>query len=435
MEFEEALKILDPAFYQETGKHLNDVELAILEGTWKNHTYQQIADDKGYSKDYLKNDVGQKLWKILSKIFQEEVKKNNLHSVLLRLKQNLAMDNQAYPLVKIIEFPEGVVPLDSPFYIERLPIESDCYEEIEQPGALIRIKAPKQIGKTSLLNRILHHAEQQGYRTVRFNLQKMDGEVFKSLDHFLRFLCIDMSDHLQITEQLDQYWNRGSKVSCSNYLKFLLEEIDIPLVLGFDEIDRIFDYPEIYQDFFSLLRSWYEDAKDLEIFENLRLLVVHSTEDYGRLDINQSPFNIGFPVNLSEFTLEQMIDLAKCHQLHIKVDSPEINLLYDMIGGHPYLARLAFYHLARHSLSFDQLLEDAATPAGIYDNHLRRHLEALQQKPELSEAFKQVINADQPIQIEPMQAYKLHSMGLIKKQGYLAQSRCDLYYKYFQQYL
>jgi hypothetical protein len=46
-----------------------------------------------------------------------------------------------------LDNPEGVVPLDSPFYIERLPIESDCYEEIEQPGALIRIKAPKQIGK------------------------------------------------------------------------------------------------------------------------------------------------------------------------------------------------------------------------------------------------------------------------------------------------
>ncbi len=368
----------------------------------------------------LRNDLVELFAKYKPKYVNPEIIPKYLGGTLPKMK----LDN-----------PEGVVPLDSPFYIERLPIESDCYEEIEQPGALIRIKAPKQIGKTSLLNRILHHAEQQGYRTVRFNLQKMDGEAFKSLDHFLRFLCVDMSDHLQITEQLDQYWNRGSKVSCSNYLKFLLEEIDIPLVLGFDEIDRIFDYPEIYQDFFSLLRSWYEDAKDLEIFENLRLLVVHSTEDYGRLDINQSPFNVGFPVNLSEFTLEQMIDLAKRHQLHIKVDSPEINLLYDMIGGHPYLARLAFYHLARHSLSFDQLLEDAATPAGIYDDHLRRHLEALQQKPELCEAFKQVINADQPIQIEPMQSYKLHSMGLIKKQGYLAQARCDLYYKYFQQYL
>jgi len=368
----------------------------------------------------LRNDLVELFTKYKPKYVNPEIIAKYLGGTLPKMK----LDN-----------PEGVVPLDSPFYIERLPIESNCYEEIEQPGALIRIKAPKQMGKTSLLNRILHHAEQQGYRTVRFNLQKIDGDAFKSSDHFLRFLCIDMSERLQIPEQLDQYWKRGSQVSCSNYLQFLLEELNVPLVLGFDEIDRIFDYSAIYQDFFSLLRSWHEDAKDLEIWENLRLLVAHSTEDYGRLDINRSPFNVGFPVNLSKFTLEQMIDLAQYHQLNIKVDSPEINLLYNMIGGHPYLARLAFYHLARHNLSLDQLLEDAATPAGIYDDHLRRHLEALQQKPELSEAFKQVINADQPIQIEPMPAYKLHSMGLIKKQGYLAQARCDLYYKYFQQYL
>jgi hypothetical protein len=50
---------------------------------------------------------------------------------------------------------KGEVPLDSPFYVERPPIERLCYETIVQPGALIRIKAPKQMGKTSLMLRIL----------------------------------------------------------------------------------------------------------------------------------------------------------------------------------------------------------------------------------------------------------------------------------------
>jgi hypothetical protein len=49
-----------------------------------------------------------------------------------------------------LEEPEGQVPLESAFYVERPPIESDCYETIIRPGALIRVKAPRQMGKSSL---------------------------------------------------------------------------------------------------------------------------------------------------------------------------------------------------------------------------------------------------------------------------------------------
>ncbi|NEO49996.1 MAG: hypothetical protein F6K55_40285, partial [Moorea sp. SIO4A3] len=35
-------------------------------------------------------------------------------------------------------------------YIERPPVEARCYQEIVKPGALIRIKAPKRMGKTLL---------------------------------------------------------------------------------------------------------------------------------------------------------------------------------------------------------------------------------------------------------------------------------------------
>lgn len=45
-------------------------------------------------------------------------------------------------------YPNGAVPLDSPFYIERHPIEAQIKEEIKKPGALVRIKAPRETGKT-----------------------------------------------------------------------------------------------------------------------------------------------------------------------------------------------------------------------------------------------------------------------------------------------
>lgn len=74
-----------------------------------------------------------------------------------------------------LDEPEGQVSLNSSFYVERPPVESDCYDAIIKPGALIRVKAPRQMGKTSLMSRILNHASQQGYRTVCLNFQSASG--------------------------------------------------------------------------------------------------------------------------------------------------------------------------------------------------------------------------------------------------------------------
>jgi hypothetical protein len=74
----------------------------------------------------------------------------------------------------VLEEPEGLVPLDSKFYIERSPIEADCYERIVRPSALIRIKAPGHMGKSSLMARILNHAKQQGYQTADINFRLVD---------------------------------------------------------------------------------------------------------------------------------------------------------------------------------------------------------------------------------------------------------------------
>jgi len=74
-------------------------------------------------------------------------------------------------------------------YMERPPIESRCNETILQPGSLLRIKAPKRMGKTWLIDRILAQATKQKYRTVNLSLLLADGSVLSSLDKFLRWFC------------------------------------------------------------------------------------------------------------------------------------------------------------------------------------------------------------------------------------------------------
>jgi len=291
------------------------------------------------------------------------------------------------------------------------------------------------MGKTYLIDKVLSKVGQQNYRTVSLSFELADSSThFTNLNKFLRWFCINLSRGLGLANELDEYWDEegmGAKVSCTTYFEeYLLQTTETPLVLCLDDVDLLFPYPQIYEDFFGLLRSWYEKARSREIWKKLRLIIAHSTDVYIRLNINLSPFNIGLPIELSEFTREQVINFAEKHGVFLDVDMVE--KLMKLVGGHPYLLELAFAYLINYpGTTLDQLLSEAITETGIYGHHLREHWLNLQEHPELAEAFKKAVGSLNPVGLEPMLAYKLHSMGLVKLSGNTVTPRCNLYRQFF----
>ena len=355
----------------------------------------------------------------------------------LTRKQLLEISSDVVPLPAAEpELPGGQVDVASQFYVERPPIEERCYQTIVQPSALIRIKAPRQMGKTSLMARILHHGARQGYCTVPLTFQLVDKGVFANLDKFLKWFCAYVGRELYLPNQLDDYWDEifGSKVNCKDYFeKYILPQIDSPLILGLDEIDRVFQYPDIAEDFLGLLRAWHEESKRRDIWKKLRLIVVHSTEVYIPMNINQSPFNVGLPVDLPEFNSQQIQDLAARHNLNWS--EAEVEKLMAIVGGHPYLVRVALYHISQSDLTLDELKETAIADAGIYSDHLRRQLWNLEEYPELGQGMREIVAADSPVQLKAIQAFKLDSLGLVKLYGNECVPRCELYRQYFRSHL
>lgn len=340
---------------------------------------------------------------------------------------------QDYPSGTLPELPEGQVELDSTFYVERPPIEQRCYTEIVKPGSLVRIKAPRQMGKTSLMARILQRAAQQGSRTVCLSLQLADQESFETLDRFLQWFCANISLQLRLDDRLDDYWKSrrfGSKVSCKAYFEqYLLPEVAQPLTLGIDEVDRLFEYPTLYQDFFGLLRVLHEESRRSEIWRQFRLIVVHSTEVYVPMDVNQSPFNVGVSIELPEFSLEQAQDLVQRHQLNWTLD--QTRQLMMVVGGHPLLIRLALYHIACEDTTLAELLHTAPTEVSIYSEHLHRLGDILSHQPQLETAMQDVAVAPRPVRLEANVKFKLLSLGLVKLQSDGVVPRCELYRQYF----
>ncbi|NET35988.1 MAG: diguanylate cyclase [Cyanothece sp. SIO1E1] len=327
--------------------------------------------------------------------------------------------------------------LNSIFYVERPPLENLIYQEVSQPGSVVQLQAPRKMGKSSLLLRVIAYATEQGYETVSLDFQRAEQDIFTNLDKFLRWFCANVSQQLKLELRLDHYWHPdiGSKVSCTLYFqKYLLKRISNPLLLTLNEVNRVLEYPTLAQEFFSLLRSWHEETQQIEVLQKLRLVMVNSTEIYATSKAPQLPFNLGLPIQLPEFTLEQVRDLAQRHGLTWcdQLESYDFaSKLMAMVGGHPYLVRSALYHLQRHQMPLQQLLIEAPTIAGIYSDHLRYYLTILQSHPDLATALKRVVIADISVRLEPDISYRLESMGLIKCMGDLVMPSCKLYRLYF----
>ena len=441
LNFEVVLQVVNEAVLTKKGRHLKNIEVEVLRGAYLGYKYDRIATEVGYAAEYIKHDVGPKLWQILTSSLGEKVSKNNLMAVLAR---QISLSSSKSP-ARELRVPAGVLPLDSNFYVERSSSDLRCYEEIVKPGALIRIAAPGNMGKTSLMLRTLAHAKLEnsnnmddngGICTVTLNFLCADKTVFSDLDTFLRWLCVAITRKLQLPQRIEDYWrnNFGSKNNCTAYFEeYLLPQIDAPLVLAFDKVEEIFSHPEIAEDFFSLLYSWHEEAAYGDsgnlLWQNLRLIVVHSTEVYISQKISKFR-HVGLEIELKSFTQEQVADLANRYKLQLS--KSQLSVLMNLVGGHPYLLQQALYHLASQELTLDGLLKTAATDKGIYSHHLHKHVYKLQEHPQLALAYKRVIESLSPVELELQTALKLYNLGLVKLQdNNQVVPSCELYWRYF----
>lgn len=336
------------------------------------------------------------------------------------------------------ELPEGQVPLDSLFYIERNNLEQTCYQNVLRGGSLIRITAPQKMGKTSLMMRVLNYAQQQEYHSLYLSFQLAESWVFQDLKHFLRWICASITRELDLENHLQKYWDEflGCKINCKIYLeKYILSSLDRPLVIAFDDIEYLCSHPQLVEEFFSILHLWHEEGKNKPLWQKLRLIIAysHSQEVYHPLDSHQSLFSLGLPIKLPNFTSAQVRELSQRHGLDNNFDPGK---LQAFLGGNPYLIRLACYHIAQGNCTLETILGTTVGDEGnIFEDHLKRLLWHLQYlNGNLATIFAKVVMAEKAIKIDLITAFKLQSLGLIHRQGKFCRVSCPLYSQYFGEY-
>ncbi len=333
-----------------------------------------------------------------------------------------------------LEMPEGTMDPHSNFYVERAG-DQIALNAIARQGVTITIKAPRQMGKSSLLIRIKQEAENKHNKRVVFlDFQLFDQSTLDNADTFFRQFCAFLTDELEMADRTEEYWQSplGNAQRTTRYFeRYLLKEIGGPLVLVMDEVESIFDTP-FRSDFFAMLRNWHNNRATKPIWKQLDLALVTSTEPYQLVaNLNQSPFNVGEIIDLPDFTLAQVADLNQRHGSPLNTD--HLSRLMTLLAGHPYLTRRALYLVARQRLTAQELFDKATDDRGPFGDHLRYHLFRLYGKKDLIAAMSQVIRnktcADELI------FFRLRGAGLVKREGNVELPRCQLYAEYFKEHL
>ena len=329
----------------------------------------------------------------------------------------------------------GAVSPDSPFYVER-DADADFTKALRANESILLVKGPRQIGKTSMIGRGAKLVRNLGWRYATTDFQKLSSSHLASDDAFYRLLAATLARQLKFTYDFAAEWVEvfGANMNLDNFVRAAIEASDQPLVWFMDEADKLFGLP-FASDFFGLIRSWH-NSRATEAggpWSRFTVVIGYATEAHLFIqDLNQSPFNVGRQLALSNFTIEQANDLNGRYGSPISVE--EVRQLWDLIGGQPFLTRRALDVLGRKVMDFPTLMESSARDEGPFGDHLKRILISVSQMPAVLEALR--LSITNPEFQESEGVHRLISAGVARQNaGNKIVLMCELYRQYLSAHL
>ncbi|MCC5611911.1 AAA-like domain-containing protein [Nostoc sp. CHAB 5834] len=366
-------------------------------------------------------------------------------------KRELVIGNNTINQTKHMMQPlTGRVPLDSPLYLERAADEKcrqylQAAQSREESLPLIRIRASKGMGKSSLLVRLCQFLERQQKQAIGFiDLGSIDLSEFADLNQLLyQFTFViaqkfsnKLNNHTP--PDLKDYWRKdiASGLNCTNYLKeHIFSKIEQPKTLFIDGIDAVLGQEKTQNPFLNLLRSWNESEMKLISEVSIvwpSIVIAYSTEPYPEYGIKGSIMqNVGIEIDLKEFSPDETLELAKRYGLDWSLN--EVNSLRQLIGGHPALINRAFFEISQRDITLAELEMKATSLTGPFRDDLLKKLDLLEPNENLKQCFKKILSGERCT--DEFASFQLEKAGLIKVGQDEVRVACELYKKYFDLHL
>lgn len=308
------------------------------------------------------------------------------------------------------------MPLDSRFYLVR-PTDDEFLSAVAQQDSIVLVKGARQMGKTSLLARGLQQARRAGARGALTDFQTLGGAALLSQEALLLTLAESLADQLDLDADPREGWN-SARAPNTNLERFVRRDVlgalTEPLVWGLDEVDRLFPPACAFgSEVFGLFRSWH-NRRALDPsgpWSRLTLAIAYATEAHLFItDLNQSPFNVGTRLTLSDFTEAQVADLNGRHGSPLPAPA-DIARFHALTGGQPFLVRQGLNGIGGRGLSIEDFEAEADRDEGLYGDHLRRMLLTLSEDAGLTDVVRGLLSG-RPCPT-PESFYRLRSAGIL----------------------
>jgi hypothetical protein len=348
MNVNQLLQFVDRLVVERTGKHLDDVQRAVVEGTWERQTYDDIAQKCYVTKNHV-GDVGAELWQLLSEILGEDIKKTNFRSSLERVyiessdnSNNIyhingsnnnfcptQISNQLSPINKLKQSDINtqstshyrdltVAPQIINFYARQSEIKTLSNSILNQNTRLISVLGLSGIGKTTLVKKF-----------VDLNLQQFEVIIWRSLK-FPKPLELVVNDLLNVCQQ-------EAKETIDDKLKQLLDVFrDKKCLIILDDVHNIFataqlagQYKSEYQDY----QNFFTMITETEHQSNVILISQEQCAEMECLDEEL------YPIKCLE--LSDLDDMAILKCTGLKDEDSWLNLINLYEGNPVYLKSIA----------------------------------------------------------------------------------------------
>ena len=348
MNVNEVLQFVERLVVEKSGKHLNDVQKAVVEGTWQRQTYDDIAQKCHVTEGHV-GDVGAELWQLLSEALGEDIKKTNFRSTFERLNiessQNICIGtNHNFNFSsQTINYPNKqtqetnintksnnhdltLAPQIINFHNRETELQTLFYWILNQNTHLISILGLSGIGKTTLVKRF-----------IDLHQQKFDAIVWRSLKfpQSLNLLLDDLLKHHKleslptINDKLKQLFDILTNKRCLIILDDL-QNIFIPTQFAGKYQPEYQDYQTLFkmitetQHQSSVILISQEQCPEMECLDE-ELYPIKSLELSG-LDNPEILNNTGLK---NEDSWLKLIKLYEGNLLYLKSISILINKNYD----------------------------------------------------------------------------------------------------------